>query len=171
MPELSDIFLRVSGSKDSKVASIIKRDEERKEEIACRIDALLNDIVFLFQARISRSQGTSLRKIKTQDIGDNIRSELSSRIDSLREIACNKSEFSVYYDYFADFCENMVMNEEGVKTLQQVRDYNLILDVEKQMLPSLSKLSVNQLNPVLKYLVLSHVNRRLERGIGWVINQ
>ncbi len=126
---------------------------------------------FLLQAALNRKTGANLNQLKTRDIQNNLRNSIGDFLEGIKELATQ--EFSLFLEYVSEESFELTnkINDKAWQTIVAVQDYNLAHDFESRMVFYLQNLELQQLDAVLKLLILSHVKQRIERSIDVSTNE
>ncbi len=150
------------------IHNIVRSSEERayRDSVRKKFEDFITNVQFLLQAALNRKTGANLNQLKSRDIQGNLRNSVGDYMEGIKELAAQ--EFPLFFEYFSQvsFELSSKIDEAAWQAIVAVQDYNLAHDFESRMVFYLQKLELQQLDAVLKLLVLSHVKQRLERTLN-----
>ncbi len=150
------------------IHQIMRSAEDRayRDSVRKKFEDFVTNVQFLLQAALNRKTGANLNQLKTRDIQGNLRNSVGDYLEGIKELATQ--EFTLFCEYFSEASFELAsrIDEAAWQVIVAVQDYNLAHDFESRMVFYLQNLELQQLDAVLKLLVLSHVKQRLERSIS-----
>ncbi len=148
------------------IQNIVRSSEERayRDSVRKKFEDFVTNVQFLLQAALNRKTGANLNQLRSRDIQGNLRNSVGDYLEGIKELAAQ--EFPLFFEYFSQvsFELSSKIDETAWQAIVAVQEYNLARDFESRMVFYLQKLELQQLDAVLKLLVLSHIKQRLERS-------
>ena len=145
---------------------ISAKERNYRESVRNKIEVFVTNVQFLLQATLNRKLGTNLNQLRTKDIQKNLKHSIEDYLEGIKEIA--SQEITFFYEYFSEVSLELrsAINEEVWQIIMAVMDYNLAHDFESHIVFYLQNLELQQLDTVLKLLILCHVKQCLERRLN-----
>lgn len=155
--DINDIFNNIRAKRGDFIAQD-SLDSDRMQDFDLQLESLSMSL----QMQFSRIQSTSLHKIKTHEIGREIKKIVHNGMDELITLYLKNEEF---YDSQLTKLMEKIKNEMRYEVriqAQKIQELNLIHDFEK-IAYELNSLEYSDIIRVLKGMLIITIHRRAER--------
>ncbi|MHA1674489.1 MAG: hypothetical protein ACTSYI_12790 [Promethearchaeota archaeon] len=154
---LSEMFIQIRGN-NGDLGAIDYSNNKKCEKFYVQIESLSMSL----QMEFSRLQGTSLHRLKSQKVGNNIRDIIEDGTNEIIEsVFCNEKLYYPYMEYLYEELQHH-FSETIDQTFQQIKDLHLTYNFN-QIVWQIKDFDYQTVIRLLECLVIAYVFRRFNR--------